>query len=38
MKMEASDKESHLRWAFLSLVALGIAVTLTLFKGLTTYD
>lgn len=32
--MEASKKESRLRWAFLSLVALGLAVTLTLFKGL----
>jgi hypothetical protein len=35
MTMEASNKESQLRWAFLSLVALGVAVTLTLFKGLT---
>jgi hypothetical protein len=32
--MEASTKESRLRWAFLSLVALGVAVTLTLFNGL----
>lgn len=32
--MEASDKESRLRWAFLSLVVLCVAVTLTLFRGL----
>jgi hypothetical protein len=32
--METSRKESQLRWAFLSLMALGAAVTLTLFKGM----
>ena len=36
MTMEASEKESRLRWVFLSLMALGAVVTLTLFKGLAT--
>ena len=32
--MDASGKTSEMRWAFLMLVALGLAVTLTIYTGL----
>ena len=32
--MDTYSKNIQVRWAFLALVSLGMAVTLTLFKGL----
>jgi hypothetical protein len=32
--MQSSTKDTEVRWAFLSLVMLGLAVTITLLKGL----
>ncbi len=32
--MQSVTKNHHVRWAFLSLMALGAAVTATLFHGL----
>ena len=32
--MDTSQSKSEMRWAFLMLVALGLAVTLTIYTGL----